>query len=423
MPPCAILFAVAEDVENQEDSEPVTVTAAQHAVPATRPMAPSSRGWSQNGSLRISVMLLSALMLLAALRFAGDFLVPVLLGILLAIVNYPIMRMLEIRRVARGLAAFVTVGINIWLLGFMFYLGTSAIAAFQEDRARYFQGLSTLAKRSAEWAESKGVKGAVERVNNALDDRNEFVRYVIEADLTSNLGNTLASFSTEVVGRVTGLISTGFFVLIVMVFALFEGRNIGAKIERIRDSRGPDFSGFLRSADDIQRYLRIKTLASVVTGLLAGLLCHVCGLDYAFLWGLLAFVLNFIPVVGSILAGVLPVIIALLQGPWIALAVMGGYLAINTGIGNLLEPMFLGRRFGVSTLVIIISVFFWGWMWGPMGMFLAVPLTMVVKVIFDNSDDFRWLSVAMGKGDVDEERILAEQQAADERRRQRRLQD
>jgi predicted PurR-regulated permease PerM len=117
------------------------------------------------------------------------------------------------------------------------------------------------------------------------------------------------------------------------------------------------------------------------------------------------------------------VIIALLKGPWIALVVLLGYLTINTGIGNFLEPLVLGRRFGVSTLVIIISVFFWGWMWGPMGMFLAVPLTMVVKVVFDNSDDFRWLSVAMGKGDVDEERILAEQRAADERRRARLLED
>lgn len=405
-----------------EQTENQGVESQTATPPAGRSQA-AIRGWSQNSTLRISLILLSAIILLTALRMAGDFLVPVLLGILLAIVNYPILRALEIKRVARGLAVFVTVGINILLLGFMFYLGTSAIAAFQEDRARYFQGLRNLATRSAAWAESKGVKGALERVNNALDDRNEFVRYVIEADLTSNLGNTLASFSTEVVGRVTGVITTGFFVLIVMVFALFEGRNISGKIARIRDSRGPDFSGFLRSAADIQRYLRIKTLASLVTGILAGMLCHFCGLDYAFLWGLLAFVLNFIPVIGSILAGVLPVIIALLKGPWIALVVLLGYLTINTGIGNFLEPLVLGRRFGVSTLVIIISVFFWGWMWGPMGMFLAVPLTMVVKVVFDNSDDFRWLSVAMGKGDVDEERILAEQRAADERRRARLLED
>ena len=100
-----------------------------------------------------------------------------------------------------------------------------------------------------------------------------------------------------------------------------------------------------------------------------------------------------------------------------------GYLIINIGIGNFLEPLILGRRVGVSTLVIVLAVFFWGWMWGPLGMFLAVPLTMVVKVIFDNSDDFRWLSVAMGKGDVDEERILAEQKAADKRRRHRRIQN
>jgi len=385
--------------------------------------SPSPRAWSQNSTLRISLILLSGIILLSALRMAGDLFVPILLGILLAIVNFPILRGFEFQKITGGLAVFLAVGINILILGFMLYLGTSAIAAFQEDRERYFQGLRTLATKGAEWVDSKGVKGAEEVVNKALDDRNEFVRYVLEADIASNLGNTLASFSTSVVDKVTGIITTGFLVLIVMVFSLIEGRNIGSKIERIRNSRGPDFSGFLRSADDIQRYIRIKTVASMVTGVLAGVLCHVCGLDYAFLWGLLAFVLNFIPVIGSILAGVLPVIIALLNSPVIALAVFVGYLIINIGIGNFLEPLILGRRFGVSTLVIVLAVFFWGWMWGPLGMFLAVPLTMVVKVIFDNSDDFRWLSVAMGKGDVDEERILAEQKAADKRRRHRRIQN
>jgi len=339
----------------------------------------------------------------------------------MAIVNFPILTGLERRLIPRGLSILITVGLNILTVGFIIYLGTSAISAFQKDRARYFVGLRSTATKAATWLEEKAeVEGAKAKVQALLDDRNGLIQEVLQMDIASNLGNMLATFSTSVLGKVSGVVSTAFFVLIVMIFALIEGRNIGDKIALIRESRGPDLRGFLSSADDIQRYLRIKTVASMVTGLLAGLLCWFVGLDYAFLWGLLAFVLNFIPVVGSILAGILPVILGLiLLGPLPALGILLGFLAINVVIGNFIEPQLLGKRFGVSTLVIILAVFFWGWMWGPLGMFLAVPLTMVVKVILDNSDDFRWLSVAMGKGNLDEERILKEQELAEQRRTKR----
>jgi len=110
----------------------------------------------------------------------------------------------------------------------------------------------------------------------------------------------------------------------------------------------------------------------------------------------LAFFLNFIPVIGSIVAGVPPTILALLiAGFPSALLVAGGYLLINNFLGNFLEPMLVGRRFGISTLVVVISVVFWGWLWGPIGMLLAVPLTMVLKVILESSDEFRWIGVAI----------------------------
>jgi len=117
------------------------------------------------------------------------------------------------------------------------------------------------------------------------------------------------------------------------------------------------------------------------------------------LWGLVAFTFNYIPAIGSILAAIPAVILALiLHGVWPALGVLLCYLAINIALGNFLEPMVLGNRFGISTVVVILSVLFWGYVWGPVGMFLAVPLTMMVKVMLDNSNDLRWLSVMMGKG-------------------------
>ena len=119
------------------------------------------------------------------------------------------------------------------------------------------------------------------------------------------------------------------------------------------------------------------------------------------LWAILAFVFNFIPAVGSTAACIPAVIEALvMEGVGSALTLGVGYGAINFFLDNFVQPALLGRRFGISPLVIILSVIFWGWMWGPVGMFLAVPLTMVAKVLLDNSEEFRWLSVAMSKKKV-----------------------
>jgi len=151
---------------------------------------------------------------------------------------------------------------------------------------------------------------------------------------------------------------------------------------------------------EIQKYLGIKTAVSMVTGILAWLVCTIFGIDFPILWGLVAFTFNYIPAIGSLLAAIPPILLALIlyDNIWPAVGVLIGYLAINVTLGNFLEPMVLGNRFGISTVVVILSVLFWGYVWGPVGMFLAVPLTMMVKVMLDNSTDLRWLSVMMGKG-------------------------
>jgi len=186
--------------------------------------------------------------------------------------------------------------------------------------------------------------------------------------------------------------------LILTVFMLSEARMFGRRKNAILEARGPNFDRFMNSSADIQRYLAMKTVVSLATGLLAGFLCWAAGLDFFVLWGIVAFTMNFIPVLGSIIAGIPPVILAfLVNDAASALAVGIGYISINIFLGNFLEPMLMGRRFGLSTLVVIISVLFWGWIWGPVGMLLAVPLTMVVKVMLENSNELRWISVAITK--------------------------
>jgi Predicted permease len=147
----------------------------------------------------------------------------------------------------------------------------------------------------------------------------------------------------------------------------------------------------------VQRYLGIKTGASLATGLLVGAFNLAIGLDFYILWGVLAFVLNYVPSIGSIVAAVPPVALALVQlGPGWAVAVLIVYIGVNLTIGNFIEPRILGRRLGLSPLVVILSLFFWGWVWGPAGMLLSVPMTVVVKLLLEIPPETRWLAVLLG---------------------------
>jgi AI-2 transport protein TqsA len=223
---------------------------------------------------------------------------------------------------------------------------------------------------------------------------------------------------TDVVGRVVKFFGTSLVVIILTIFMLTEARMFGRRMDAICEARGPNLQRMLSALKDTQRYLGIKTAVSLVTGGMAGALCWAAGLDFWPLWGILAFALNYIPVVGSFIAGVPPTILAsLMMGTPEAVAVGGGYFLINTFLGNVVEPMLMGRRFGLSTLIVLASVIFWGWLWGPIGMLLAVPLTMMVKVLLDNSEEFRWIAVAIGKETYrpkEEKRILAEVAKEDE---------
>ena len=248
-----------------------------------------------------------------------------------------------------------------------------------------------------EYLKEMGVVGS-ESLAGVRSQPDKRVRFLSEI-FAPSAEAVLASMQS-VVKSAASLLSATFFVGLVMVFILAEVSSRGDTIEAIRAARGPDLSKFQSATQDVQKYLAIKTLISAATGLLAWILTSAMGLDAAPLWGMVAFALNYIPAIGSIIAAIPPVLVAVVQddlGLWHSAGIAAGYLMINVALGNFVEPMLLGKRFGISTLVVILSVIFWRWMWGPVGMFLAVPLTMIVMVMLENSKDFRWLAVAMGK--------------------------
>ena len=178
---------------------------------------------------------------------------------------------------------------------------------------------------------------------------------------------------------------------------MLEISGLPLKLKKILSKPDVSISRFQEIFQNINKYIAIKTWISLGTGLLVYILLLIIGVDYAILWAVLAFVLNFIPTIGSIIALIPPALLTIVQlGFGEAGIVLVGYLIINTIMGNILEPRFMGKGLGLSTLVVFLSLIFWGWILGPIGMLLSVPLTITIKIALDSSDETRWLSVMLG---------------------------
>ena len=352
-------------------------------------------------SLRILLTAACVVLLLWALKVAQPFLVPVVVAFFLSQLAAPLMTTLRKNRVPLPLAVAFTALLNILAVIGVVAVSANLISNFVPEVGDY---ISKLRQDGEVYAQS--LEASRESMSGAVEYWQKFSEPGAER---------IVAFvnQSKIVDRTVSLFSTAFFVLLLMVFMLLEGGSFTGRIASIRKLHGPNFGHLRTVSQDIQKYLGVKTLVSIATGTLAGGLCAMLGVEGALLWGMVAFILNYIPAIGSVIAAIPPMLIILVdKGIWWAAAVLAGYIAINIVFGNFLEPLLLGRRFGVSTLVILISVLFWGWLWGPLGMFLAVPLTMLVKVVLDNTADFEWISVAMGKAAP--KRVTQEVQAPDE---------
>lgn len=201
----------------------------------------------------------------------------------------------------------------------------------------------------------------------------------------------------DLLSQIGAILTNGFMIYLTMVFILLEASVLPDKIRAAMKNSPDTFHNLSKMADNVKRYLVLKTLISLATGLLITIWLIILKVDYALLWGLIAFLLNFVPSIGSIIAAIPAVILALVQlGPTAALFTALGYLVINVTIGNILEPRLMGQRLGLSTLVVFLSLIFWGWLLGPIGMLLSVPLTMLVKIILQSNEDTRWASILLG---------------------------
>jgi len=270
------------------------------------------------------------------------------------------------------------------------FLGSS-LNLFLNSLPFYQQRLQLEAQHFVDWLANKG-----------LDLGEDFLLKQFNAGgAMSLLGNLLTSLG--------GLVSNGFLILLTTVFLLLEASHLPEKVRFGGRSPEKTLQSFGEFAQKVKDYAAIKTLISLGTGALVTIWVAFWGLDFPLLWGLLAFMMNYIPTFGSIFASVPAILIALVQYDLTTAAIVAaGYVFINFIIGSVLEPRFMGRGLGLSTLVVFLSLIVWAWIFGPVGMLLSVPLTITLKIALESSESTRWVAVLLGPaamppGDAGEE--------------------
>lgn len=208
--------------------------------------------------------------------------------------------------------------------------------------------------------------------------------------------NAAMTLVTNLLTQLSNAMSSIFLLLLTVVFMLLEVPQLPEKLQQMMSRPVEGMAAIQRALDSVSHYLVLKTAISIVTGLVAWGMLAALDVRFAFVWGLLAFALNYIPNIGSVLAALPPIIqVLVFNGFYDALLVLAGYLLINLVFGNILEPRIMGRGLGLSTLVVFLSLIFWGWLLGPVGMLLSVPLTIIVKIALEQTTGGQSIAVLL----------------------------
>jgi AI-2 transport protein TqsA len=317
--------------------------------------------------------------LVAGLKAAAGLLLPVLLAAFLAVLAGPPVRRLVRRGLPPGIAIVIVMLVTVALLAALGAFVGRSVARFSADLPRYEERLGQAVQ---------GVLAAIERLGLEVD-RDAPPRALEAGRLVQLVSDVLQSFLSALSNLVV--------ILLIAFFMLMEASGFPAKFRRALGDPGSELAGFAAARENVYRYVGVKTLMGVATGILTAIVAFLVGVDYPGLWGLLAFLFNFVPQIGSVVAAAPPVVLAWLQhGPSAAIAMATGKLAIDQVLGNVIEPRIMGRSMGLSPLVVFLSLLFWSFVWGAVGIVLAVPLTMVVKLFLDASPATRPIGILLG---------------------------
>lgn len=327
---------------------------------------------------RFLLVMACLVIIVAGLKAAAPILVPFALALFMAVVSMPVMFGLRRKGFSAASAILLTLALDALIFGLMILLVAASIGDLNTKLPIYADKVEAIYRGWLLKAAGRGLPVSPFLSQDLFDPGRVFV------------------FLRGTIQAAVSLVSLGFLVSMIMIFILAEATVFPYKFQAILGGNRQGRQRITHTIEEVQAYLWIKFRISLVRGLCVVLLCWATRLDFPMLLGFTAFVLSFVPTIGSIIAAIPGIALALiLYGEATAAIVLVGYLAIDLFFGNLLEPNIMGRRMGLSTLVVVLSLLFWGWVWGPVGALLSVPLTMVLKIALENVPDLRWIAVLL----------------------------
>lgn len=336
---------------------------------------PSEPALIGSGISRRITYRLGAVMLLAVFLIQGrPLLIPLVLAVLLAFLMFPVVEFLTRRRVPSVLAIIVAQGVATLPIAFLGTVFAGTLGEFVRKVPAYQASLTSSLSGLLSWGLSQFAEGPM---RDALEQN--LTGTVLPEVMQGGLGFAQGTLSF----LTTALVDT-FLLLVINLFLLMEARRLREKIVEAFGKDNALFSSLEAIGEDVRAYVVAKTAMSALTGVAVWLLLSSFGVDFAVLWGLVAFPLNFIPTVGAILASVPPMVVAGIDPEMSRLGVTGvcvGLLVVNGVIGSVIDPRVVGRSVEISPLVVLLSMLMWGFLWGPIGAILAVPIMVSVKVI------------------------------------------
>jgi len=330
----------------------------------------------QNSSI---IKFAAFIIIVAGMKSATGIVVPFLLALFLSIICAPSLFWMQKKGIPSILAILILMFGVLCIQMLLVTLVSSSIADFSDNIPFYQERLKILTFKSLKVMSRFGVE--------------------LEADKLTQIFNPsrILKFVATTLNGLGGVLTNTFLVFLTFIFILSEAAGFPDKLRAILNDKNSDLGQYDQITTGVKKYLGIKTITSTVTGFIIFIWLSVQGVDFPVMWGVFAFLLNYIPNIGSIIAAVPAVLLALIQlGPLSAGIAALGFLLVNILVGSVIEPKVMGQGIGLSALVVFLSLTFWGWVLGPVGMLLSVPLTMAVKIALSESESTKWLSILLG---------------------------
>ena len=324
--------------------------------------------------------LAALVVVLAGIKSASAIIVTLLVALFVALVSAPLSIALQRRGVPNVLSVLIVLVLLLSVIAGLSAVIGGSVNAFSAAAPVYEARLNAQLESLWLLAASYDIPIDADQLRQSFDSSGVFT-------LLSNLLTALGA-----------LLTNGFLILLIVVFILMEAASMPQKVRvAFGRSEHEPFLAFTQFMKHLNQYLAIKTMIGVATGVAVTLFLLAEGVDFPFVLGLLAFLLNYIPTLGSILAAVPAVILAFLEfGLGSAGLTTAVYIGVNVGLGQIIEPRLQGQGLGLSPMVVFLSLVFWGWMLGIVGILLAIPLTMTAKLAFEESPKYRWLAILLG---------------------------